>query len=266
MAAKSSALDDLAAILERAEHQNTTPEEADVALKIAAKKAAKMGIDLAVARKRYKEKHVGAMGINQGPPIKIVLVLGEYGDRYGRYYAHLMSAICDVYGVPSHYGMKWSEASMYGFEEDLEVIRTLYDIAVYTMTSEAHRAIFVQQKHKEVGDDARVWRRSFYEGFISRLYQRLLRDREEYIGKREIGTGNEKALALIERDEEVTDFYAKSLEDEGIKVRKGKSTRNKHQQDSWSGMQNGALIADTVQLNPEDTAGIDDGSKSALQQ
>lgn len=241
-------LDDLAAILERAEHEGTTPEEAEVAMNIAMKRASKLGIDLAILRHRYKNRHGDSASASDmiTEPVSLIINLGEEGDRSVKDYTSLIGVIVHHFGCKALRISGTNSVQIFGFDSDIDSIIALYNVAVWIMTTSADTAIYKEKAHKSRGINAVTYRKSLYAGFNNRLHERLSEMRNEAKMEAE-QESSETALALIDRDKDVMAFYHSEIQ-------KMENTRVVKQYNRYranaEAYQHGSERANSVPLSP----------------
>lgn len=247
MAASNKVLDDLADILAKAEHEGTPPEEAAIALKIAEKRAAKLGIDLAIARIRRDSRS------KEETPTKKSLFISLGGGGFDKYHATLLSYIADVYDVKTLFADRWKRATLYGFESDINLVIALFQTSQGIMAGQAWKDLYVHKVNRDedgnLRENSRVYRRTFYESFANSMYYRLKKERDRLVDSPEKGYEN-AAVALYSRKEKVDSYYKSVLEDEGLRIKTTRDTAVK----GWSSRAHsrGAEAAQSMKFASDD--------------
>ena len=231
-------IDKISALLAKAESTDNEAE-ADAYMKKAQMLATTYSIDLAVAR-----SHVAKQQKREVPESRRVKVADERGRDINKHLIELMSVICHSNDL--RLTISWGNTSitMFGFPSDMEVAEALFMSLSHQMVEAGGRYIksgewkgetywgtIVERDHwGDVYDryegrktyTARSARNAFYDGWISRIEQRLREARraaiEEYKaapenapmenGQPTSGSGTD--LVLKAKKKEVEEFYAKT--------------------------------------------------------
>lgn len=198
------------------------PEEAETFLAAAQMLAASYSIDLAVARS------VATKATEREVPEKRTVSIGRRGQRSLRHYLDLLNAIAHVNDVKMTFLFNHTEASLFGFPSDLDVVEALY-VSLLGQMVRAGNEYLASGAHREPVYDAptRRWtepvhgstaRSSFYEGWIVQVSTRLSEARQEAEAqaheRHDVDSDNSSGaavsvttLALRDKTEQVESFF-----------------------------------------------------------
>lgn len=236
-------LDRLAKILNQAENASTDAER-DAFMTRAQSMATDNAIDLAVAR-----QHTAKQEQRETPEVRRI-TLGQRGAKNNAKKVVLYSTIAHQNDVKCDYFHDSTGVVAYGFPSDLDVVDALYASLVVQMTSSADAFIksgeyknenmtTLVRKRDSWGDswseyvtkpvDGRVARASFYDGFTAEISLRLRTARRDAIAAYDeahvdlgvkvpisgFDSAPGAALALVQKEVEVRDFYSEKSRAKG---------------------------------------------------
>ncbi len=217
----SGTLDTLAKVLAQAE--NTTNEaERQLFMERAEQMAAKSGIDLAIARAHSESRH-------RQKPEKRSFIIGQFGAKMNAHKVKLFLAIAEPHDVTVTIGGSNIFCWGYGFPSDLDIVTALFDMMSVHMVGSADAALMRGEQHDardtwgRRGVDGRIWRRWFYEGFISALTTRLWAARAQAM--QDTGDTIGTKLVLADRSGEVEDFFKEETRHKHIGIWSGTKPR-----------------------------------------
>lgn len=209
----------IGALLDKAETTDS-PAEAHALAEKAQRLATLHAIDpdAAVARRRQ--------GRQREQPEQREVGIGPAGKPANRHLVALYCAVAHANGCKVNVARNSSYVIGFGFPTDLDVVQALYASLAHQMVSAANTAIAAGRHREDVywspragrwRSDARVFRRSFYEGFTAEVARRLQRARDDAVdeadaARQEPGddAGAGAQLVLARRDDEIAAFYART--------------------------------------------------------
>lgn len=216
------AMDRLAKILAKAENTDS-PEEAQVYLDAALQRAALLGVNLEMARAHARNK------TKRETPEERRFTVGDLSSRYNAYLVQLFTDIAYVHDVRCTIGGKNVYVWGYGLPSDLAIVEALFGVASIQMVNDATAALRRGEQRKVGGGymrrnpntgyydwvsgvDGRIYRASFYKGYIERLNTRLWNARNRAVRQtdqreQEAGRSGGTELVLRTKKQEVDDFY-----------------------------------------------------------
>lgn len=192
----------------------STEEERNAYLTKAQALATSYSIDLELARQRQKTKELREV------PEARKISLAERGGKYNKHFCNLFMAI----GKPNDLKFDIAHNSTYviafGYPSDIDVTERLYASLLVQMTRAAQAAVdagehkwdenlYWSERTYEMRADARVFKGSFYEGFISVVGARLRAAKAEVEAKTIVVEGQETtgALVLVDKKASVNSFH-----------------------------------------------------------
>ena len=225
--AGEKALARIVALLAKAESTDSSAE-ADALVTKAQQLATLHAIDLAFAE---HERAGRDRRSRREAPEQRVLAMGEPGRRGNKFLVSLLVAIATSNDVRCDVAHNSTYAVAFGMPGDLDVCEALLVSLSAQMALRAASALRVGE-HRRLGVDARVYRSSFYSGFVTAIALRLAAAREEAVaswgrvepeggaaaGRATWGPAGRAAsdapaaqsaeLVLRDKSEQVHDFYA----------------------------------------------------------
>ncbi len=224
----TTTLEKIAALLRKAE--STTPEEAEALVSKAQQLATLAAIDLATARE-YVPEHE-----RKETPTQKMIIIGEAGKKALATYVNLFLKIADANDVRCTIAYNLTYVNAYGFPSDIANCEALF-ASLLTQMVEASNAYIKKGEyksetyfshstwtHKKM--DGRIARRSFQEGFATRVGQRLSEARKQAVDDAEtryraahqpVGMlpeasqetqSDSVALVLVRKSEEVNRYFS----------------------------------------------------------
>lgn len=210
----------IGALLDKAETTDS-PAEAHALAEKAQRLATLHAIDPHVALARRREAR------EPEQPEQREVGIGSPGKPANRHLVALYCAVAHANGCQVNVARNSSYVIGFGFPTDLDVVQALYASLAHQMVAAANAAIAAGRHREDVywspragrwRSDARVFRRSFYEGFTAEVAQRLRRARDDAAdeadaARREAADGEgagSAQLVLARRDDEVAAFYART--------------------------------------------------------
>ncbi|MGZ4618742.1 MAG: DUF2786 domain-containing protein [Frankiaceae bacterium] len=169
------ALGRIVALLAKAESTDSTAE-ADALVTKAQQLATLHAIDLAFA----EQERTGREHRHRETPEQRVLTLGEPGRRGSKFLVSLLVAIAASNDVRCDVARNSTYAVAFGMPGDLDVCEALLASLSAQMALRAATALQVGE-HRRLGVDARVYRSSFYAGFVAAIAVRLAAARAEAV-------------------------------------------------------------------------------------
>lgn len=200
-------LEVLGKILAKAEGTDNA-EEREIFMSKAQEIAATLGVELAMARAKHADKS------KREEPIRKTIKVGNERSKKNDYFVKLFHAIAQPHDVRITIGYKNLYCTAYGLPSDISIVEALFAMSAVQMMSDANDAIAqgVQKTAGRWGEpvDGRVYRAHFYEGFISRLTNRLWLARRDAIratGGKSEGASTLTQLVLRDKAKDVDNFY-----------------------------------------------------------
>ena len=169
------ALGRIVALLAKAESTDSSAE-ADALVTKAQQLATLHAIDLAFA----EQERTGRDRRHRETPEQRVLTLGEPGRRGSKFLVSLLVAIAASNDVRCDVAHNSTYAVAFGMPGDLDVCEALLASLSAQMALRAAAALQVGE-HRRLGVDARVYRSSFYAGFVAAIAVRLAAARAEAV-------------------------------------------------------------------------------------
>ena len=163
-------METLSKLLAKAEGTNSSAES-EMFMERAEKIAAAIGVNLDVARAYSISKET------QKPEERRYTV-GSYGGKLNNFKVELFLAIAGPYDLLCAISGKSISVWGTGYPSDHEIVNALFQVAVVRMVGDADKAI-KRGDQKYSGVDGRLYRASFYEGFINTLRSRLWEEKRE---------------------------------------------------------------------------------------
>lgn len=189
----------IGALLRKAEATDNE-HEADAFLAAAQRLATQSSIDLAVARAHIADRE------RRPVPVQRAISIGEPGKRGLRTYVQLFVAIARANDVRCDVATNSTRVFAYGFDTDIDTCQALYTSLVVQMVRACDSYLKTGQHRPVATVTARL---NFQLAFADRIGARLARARAET--ERQVLTDSVDtpgtALALREKDVELTDFY-----------------------------------------------------------
>lgn len=211
-------LDKLSKLLNQAENASTK-EEAEAFMEAAQKFSTLWSIDLAVARKHQASKV-------KSTPIIEKVIIGEPRQHGNKHKCEMMTDIALINDVKITLCMDGTSVNLFGYEEDVEVVKALYASLSYQMTRAANDAI-AEKRHLEEETttwsltqdrwvtrpmSAKTFRLSFYVSFTQEVSKRLRAAKNAATKQAQemSENGDSQALVLVEKRKLVDDFFTAS--------------------------------------------------------
>lgn len=197
---------------------SSTPAERDTFFAKAQELATLHSIELAVARAEQDKQHQA-----QGPTFEAVQ-LGHHGQHSNVRFIALMLAITRANDLRCTIRSDNTGVTLYGFQEDIDVTKTLYASLVLQMVADAD-AYIRSGAHKPV--HGRTARAAFYEGWAQRIGQRL--EQAQQMAQVDAGASTRtvhqatgqvrgsKAVALVAKEVEVANYFDYIKRQQGIR-------------------------------------------------
>ncbi|MFT4298947.1 MAG: DUF2786 domain-containing protein [Aeromicrobium sp.] len=210
-------LDKVGKLLRHAEGAST-PAERDAFFAKAQQLATTHSIELAVARAAVADRSA------ETPTFEPVR-LGHRGQQSNVRFIELMVAITRANDLRCSIRSDNTGVTLYGFGSDIDVAKTLYMSLVVQMVADAD-AYLRSGAHRPT--HGRTARAAFYQGWTARIEQRLrearraaqvsagVSDDPQAPGAARTAAGNPRALALIAKEVEVSDYYAAMRRQHGV--------------------------------------------------
>ncbi len=197
------------------------PHEAEAFMTAAQRLATAMSIDLTVARAHTADRE------RRPAPTQRVIEIGEPGRKGLRTYVELFVWIARANDVTCDVTRTSTQVFAYGFDTDIDTCQALYTSLVVQMvracdlylSEGGHRGAVAQRVVTRTVRGRRVRRLEdrplatitarleFQSAFAERIGARLLEARQETIAEREREDSAGTALALRDKDLELTDYY-----------------------------------------------------------
>lgn len=220
----SDLMDKIGALLLKAERSDNQHEQ-DAFFQKAQQLATLASIDLESARQRQEHKE------RRETPIKRSVKLFDWNDRSQTkaFFVQLFMTIGYANDLKFNIYHDNSGVIAFGYPSDIDVTEALYQSLSVQMVAAAERYLKTKEYRKEYIEyetkndswygptytrkpmDGRTARRSFYEGFRSRIGERLSEAKKqavESVPTVETSSGSEStALVLKRKTDEVNDFY-----------------------------------------------------------
>ena len=195
----------------------STEAERDAFFSKAQQLATTHSIELAQARAAHQQ------GEEQKPTFEPVR-LGHLGGTSNVRFVSLMIAIAQANDLRCSIRGDNTGVTLYGFPSDIEVTKALYVALVVQMVAQADAYIRSGAHRPAHGRTARV---SFYEGWTTRIGERLVRAQREAQTAAGVLTesvdgatgvvSRSKSLALVAKDVELDDYYGHMTRQHGIR-------------------------------------------------
>lgn len=210
----------IGALLDKAERTDS-PAEAHALAEKAQRLATLHAIDPEAAVARRRDGH------RPEQPEQREVGIGPAGKAANRHLVALYCAVAHANAVIVNVARNSSYVIGFGFPTDLDVVQAVYASLAHQMVSAANAAIDAGRHREDVywsaqagrwRSDARVFRRSFYEGFTDEVAHRLRRARdaaadEADAGRGQPGGGDDAGgaqLVLARRHDEVAAFHRRT--------------------------------------------------------
>lgn len=229
----TTTLDRITRLLAKAESTDSRAE-ADALIAKAQQLATTHAVDLAVARQ------AGQRARRREEPVQRTVRIGVPRRAHNARMVALFAAIAHVNDVVVDVARDSTWVQAYGFVSDLDVVDALHASVATQMVADANAAIARgDHRNERVWSprtrtwrvDARVYRGSFYDGFVAVVAERLRRARDEAVAAAETdhpgqdGTGGGApeapagssvvALALVAKTAEIDGLYRQASEARG---------------------------------------------------
>lgn len=199
----TDSLETIAAILNKAENTNSEAER-NTFMEAAQRKAARIGVDLAMAQQHTKTQQEKA-----GKPITKRVPCGEKGDFRRQRYAELLYKIGNVNDLREWIDGAGHWVELTGLKSDIEMTELMYGSLLFQMVSECQEYL-ASGEWKESAKTVHSARDSFYHGFIDAVIPRLWSAKRDAMAEAERDYqehGESTALVLKNKRQEVNDAY-----------------------------------------------------------
>lgn len=210
--AEEKKMEQIAALLERAEDENNSPAERETAARMAERLGSKYSIDFAVARLRTSQR----LERDDQIVTRTVEIPYKSGNTRDQGWIALMLELahaCNVYIV-----WKSNIITVYGMKFDVEFAVSLFHVLV---TDQEVHAMRHAKKNAGV-HSARTLKDSFRYGYRKRVRQRiesLRNERMREIDKQENLSAGSTSLALRDRSAEMFSQFSDAVERENVHVK-----------------------------------------------
>lgn len=203
----------LAKVLKQAERATNEHERAAFLAKAQAL-ATRHSVAFAVAR-----AHTAASERRE-QPVEQTVVIGEPGKRGLARYVGLLLSIAAANDCRALISSDSTRVYLYGFQSDIDLATTLYESLLVQMVADCGTYLRTDVLTPHVSTITR--RLAFYEGYASRIRERLQRARTEtradLTRHAEPGVSSETALALKAKEIEVSDYFAEIVRKQKIRA------------------------------------------------
>lgn len=191
-----STLDKISKLLRQAEGTDNEHER-DTFFAAAQAMATRYEVELETLRQRTENREARAV------PIVKRVEMGQKGDRGAGAYTTLFVSLANANGMDVIHSNAWVD--VFGMPSDLDYLEALYSVLSIQMVEDCVHYI---DEESWVGETTkRDAQRSFYDGFASRVAQRLRETRDQTLRDLSRETDGNSAMVLVSKQREVKEMY-----------------------------------------------------------